>query len=264
MIGLICVDVDGTLVGTSNTVLPAVWSAAERVRNRGVRLAISSGRPGFGVTAEYAARLDPQGWHIFQNGASVVHLPDRTSRSARLAPEVLASLIARARETGRALELYGDTDYAVESTGDLARDHAGLLGVPFSPRPYEAIAWPVVRAQWVLTRADAALVLREPHPGLEVSSSTSPVMPEATFVNFTPLGVSKASGVRTVAAAYDLPLADVMFVGDADNDAAALRVVGFPVAMGNAEPEVQRLARLCVGHVDAGGLVEAFEAALAT
>ena len=263
VIRLICVDVDGTLVGTSNTVLPVVWAAAERARRAGIRLAICSGRPGFGVTGGYAARLDPDGWHVFQNGASVVHLPDRTSRSARLPEDILHSLIARARHSGRTLEVYGDTEYVFEPASELARQHAALLGVPFTPRPFEALAVPAVRAQWVLTHADAELVLREPHPDLEMSASTSPVMPGATFVNLTPAGVSKASAVRTVAEAYGLPLAEVMFVGDAHNDTGAMRVVGFPVAMGNADPDVRELARLQVGHVDNGGLAEAFEAALA-
>ena len=51
-------------------------------------------------------------------------------------------------------------------------------------------------------------------------------------------------------------------VGDGYNDLEALRAVGFPVAMGNAEPAVRAAARLQVGHVDQGGLVEAIAAAL--
>ena len=262
VIGLVCVDVDGTLVGTSNVVLPRVWEAADKARSHGIRLALCSGRPGFGVTAGYAARLDPEGWHVFQNGASVVHLPSGTSRSAKMDPAIVARLIARARETGRPLEIYADTEYVVESGSDLARAHAGLLGVPFVRRPLESLNGTVVRAQWVLEDPEAQVVLREPHPGLEMSSSKSPVMPGATFVNLTPAGVSKATAVATVAAAYGLPLDRVMFVGDAHNDTAAMRTVGFPVAMGNAEPEVRALARLQVAHVDEGGLAEALEAAL--
>jgi Cof subfamily protein (haloacid dehalogenase superfamily) len=263
VIGLICIDVDGTLVGTSNSVLPVVWAAAERARRAGIRLAICSGRPGFGNTAEYATRLDADGWHVFQNGASVVHLPDGKSLSARLAPEIVGHLTARARHTGRTLELYADDEYVFEPASDLARQHAGLLGVSFRPRSFESLSGSIVRAQWVVTHAEAQVVMREPHPGLEMSSSTSPVMPEATFVNLTPAGVSKASAVRTVAGAYGLPLEKVMFVGDAHNDAGAMRLVGFPVAMGNADPDVRQLARRQVAHVDEGGLAEAFEIALA-
>jgi Cof subfamily protein (haloacid dehalogenase superfamily) len=262
VIGLICVDVDGTLVGTTNTVLPAVWDAAERVRGRGIHLAICSGRPGFGHTGSYATRLDPDGWHVFQNGASVVHLPTGKSLSSRLDPATVATLVARARETKRTLELYADTEYAVEPASELARLHAGLIGVPFAPRPFETLGAPAVRAQWVLAHDEARVVMAEPHPGLEMSSSSSPVMPGATFVNLTAAGVSKASAVRAVAAAYQVPLANVMFVGDAHNDLGAMREVGFPVAMGNAEPQVRAAARLQVPHVDEGGLVQAFEAAL--
>ncbi len=262
MLPLVCIDVDGTLVGTSGLVLPAVWAAADRARERGLRLALCSGRPWFGFTRGYASRLDPAGWHVFQNGASVVHAATGETRSTPLAPEAVAMLIERARRLGRVLELYTDTDYAVESEGELARVHAGLLGVPFAPRPFSSLSGPIVRAQWLLARDEPGETLSEPHPGIELAPSTSPVNPATLFVGMTPAGVSKASGIRSVAAAYGLPLDRVMFVGDAHNDLDGLREVGFPVAMGNAEPAVKALARHHVGHVDAAGLAEAIELAL--
>ena len=261
MIRLICIDVDGTLVGTQGTVLPAVWAAADAARARGIRLCLCSGRPAFGTTRDYAERLDPDGWHAFQNGASVVHLPTGDSRSEAIPPETIAMLVARTRRDPRILELYTDTDYAVESTAERARQHAALLGLPFSPRPFASLTRPVVRAQWLLTQAETA-ILDEPHPGLLLLPSTSPIMPEIIFANMTRAGVDKGSAVRTVAAAYGIPLAEVMMVGDGANDTPALRTVGYPVAMANAEPEVRAAARMHVGHVDAGGLTEALRFAL--
>jgi len=251
---LICMDVDGTLVGSSGTVVPEVWEAAERVRASGVRLAICSGRPAFGTTREYAARLDPDGWHIFQNGASVVHLPSGRTMSARLEADLVARLVARARRKEQTLELYSDRDYVVERDTAWSRAHADLLGVPFAPRRFESLQDAAVRAQWLVTPAEMEALLAEPHEGMELSPSTTPVMPETMFVNVTPTGVDKGSAVRA--------LARVMFVGDGHNDMAAMRAVGFPVAMGNAEPAVIEISRREVGHVDAGGLLEAL--ALAT
>ncbi|HVE77665.1 MAG TPA: HAD hydrolase family protein [Gemmatimonadaceae bacterium] len=263
MIRLICIDVDGTLVGSSGTVHPAVWHVADRVRAAGVRLAVCSGRPAFGATRAYAERLDAEGWHTFQNGASVVHLPTGRSLSVSLAPQIVAMLVERARRTDRILELYTDREYAVERDSERARQHASLLGVPFAPRPFASLAGPIVRAEWLLPHADAEAALAEPHPGLEVSPSTAPGMPDTLFVNLTPAGVHKGTAVRAVAREYGVSLDEVMFVGDGSNDAVAMQIVGCPVAMANAEPAARDTARRSVGHVDDGGLADALELALA-
>ena len=261
MIELICVDVDGTLVGSSGTVHSDVWEATREARQRGVHLAICSGRPGFGLAREYAARLDPAGWHIFQNGASIVSLATGESHSRPLPTAALTRLIGRARETGRPLELYDDAGYAVESTGERARRHAALLGVPFAPRPFEEIAPRAVRAQWLIADHEAARVLAERDDELTMATSLSPVMPDTVFVNMTPRGVDKGTALRAIADAYAVPLERVMMVGDGANDVAAMRVAGVAVAMGNAEEEALAVAAHVVAHVDAGGLAEALELA---
>jgi hypothetical protein len=119
-----------------------------------------------------------------------------------------------------------------------------------------------VRAQWLLAHDQAEAALADRHPDLSLAHSTSPVMPDTSFVNITPAGVDKASAVGVLAAAYGVPLEQVMMVGDGLNDVGVMRAVGHPVAMGNAEPEVHAVARHAVGHVDRGGLVEALELAM--
>src|SRR3954466_4986054 len=112
---MIGIDVDGTLVGSSGEVSPRVWQMAERVRSAGIRMVLCSGRPAFGVALEYARRLDPKGWHVFQNGASVVNFGNQQSRSVSLPGQTVKQLIERARKSGDALELYSDRDYVTES-----------------------------------------------------------------------------------------------------------------------------------------------------
>lgn len=263
MIRLICLDVDGTLVGTSGTVHDDVWVAAERTRAAGIHLAICSGRPAFGITREFAERLDPRGWHVFQNGASVIHLATHRSLSARMPAETVAMLVERARRLNRTLELYSDEDYVVERDTEVARTHARLLGIPFRARRYEELQGQIVRGQWLVDAAELDAVAAEPHPGLEFNPSTSPLMPDMRFVNLTPSGVDKASAVRAIAHEYGVPVEQVMFVGDGHNDEAAMRAVGFPVAMANAEPVIRELAVHAVGHVDDAGVIEALDLAVA-
>ena len=258
MIRLIGIDVDGTLLGSSGVVHPAVWAAAEKARRDGIHLALCSGRPAFGVAREYAQRLEAAGWHVFQNGASIIDLHSGKSSSVAIAPEFIAKLIHRARDTRDVLELYSDSSYVTESETEWARIHAEMLGVPFKPASYESLDAPVVRAQWLFTEDDAAVFMKSAPTEVEVAVSTSPLLPEANFVGLTHKGVSKGSALRTIAANYGIDLRDVMYVGDADNDLSALRVAGHPVAMGNGSPAVRAIAKHTVGHVDEGGLAQAF------
>ncbi len=261
---LVGIDVDGTLVGASGTVDPRVWEAADRARARGIRLALCSGRPAFAIALDYAHRLDSAGWHAFQNGASIVHLGTGRSRSVALPREAVHTFIAEARASGNVLELYNDREWVTESTDGWAQEHAKLLGTRFAPRPFESLEGPAVRAQWLLTAAQAQHMMSLPRPGLEAAQSTSPLMPDTQFVGYTREGVSKASAMRTIAAEYAIPMQDVMYIGDSGNDVSALKVVGHPVAMANADPAVIAAAATTVPHVDEGGVAQALEIAIAT
>ena len=136
------------------------------------------------------------------------------------------------------------------------------LGISFAQRDLQTFAAPVVRAQWLLAHDEVDAVLAEPHHGLTLSHSLSPVMPDTSFLNVTPTGVDKGEAVRVVAREHGVPLERVMMVGDGANDVPVLRIVGAAVAMGNAERAAREAARFHVGDVDAGGLVEALELAL--
>jgi Cof subfamily protein (haloacid dehalogenase superfamily) len=264
LIRLIGIDVDGTLVGSGGAVHPRVWQAAQRACAAGIHLALCSGRPAFGVALEYARRLDSSGWHIFQNGASILDLAAAQSRSVALPADAVDGFIAQARESGDVLELYSDTAYVSESRSDWAREHAVLLGVPFEVRSFESLDAPVVRAQWLFGATEAQRFAAASHPGLEVALSTSPLMSDTTFVGITRAGVTKGSAVTSVAEVYGIDLRDVMYVGDADNDLSALQIVGHPLAMANAAASVLKVAERTVGHVDEGGLADALELAIAS
>jgi Cof subfamily protein (haloacid dehalogenase superfamily) len=263
-IRLVGIDVDGTLVGSGGRVADRVWAAAGRARQTGIHLVLCSGRPAFGSALEYARRLDAAGWHVFQNGSSIVNLTTGESRSEAIPEAAVRTLIIQARRSGNVLELYSDTEYVSESTDVLARDHAELLGLPYQVRPLESLTGPIVRAQWLLTGEQTRRMIAVVPPGLEVAQSTSPLMPGTQFVGLTHAGVSKGSAIRAVAAQYGLGLEDVMYVGDAGNDLPALAIVGHPVAMGNAAPAVLDATAHHVGHVDQGGLADALEQAMAS
>lgn len=257
---LICLDVDGTLVGSSGVPSPRLWKAAEEARVRGQRLTLCTARLAAGPTREWAERLDPSGWHVFHTGAARWNPESGEVRTVPLADEARRACIETGTSRGWVVEVYSWDDYAVDHDGPLAVEHAALLDLPFRRRSLDSIAdEEVVRVQYVVAEADAPEAIASAPAGTVASGATSPLMPGAVFVSMTDGSVSKAAGVLDVAADLGVEPAAVMMVGDGHNDISAMAAVGWPVAMGNADPEVTVAARMVVPHVDEDGAAEAID-----
>jgi Cof subfamily protein (haloacid dehalogenase superfamily) len=257
---LICLDVDGTLVGRRGEPSPALWAAADAARDRGQRLTLCTARLAAGPTRTWAERLDPAGWHVFHTGAARWHPVSGEVREVALGSDQVAECHEVAERHGWVVETYSWDDYVVDSDHPLAVAHAGLLAIEHRRRPVTDLAGAVVRVQFVVAEADAAAALAAAPAGTVASGATSPIMPGAVFVSVTAAGVSKAAGVLAVAADVGADPSNVMMVGDGHNDLSAMAAVGWPVAMGNAEAEVLAAGRMVVADVDADGAAQAIEA----
>ena len=258
MLPLICIDVDGTLVGPTGIPTDAVWAAADAAVGRGQHLALSTARGAMGSTYEWAQRLDPSGWHVFHAGGALVHTGTGETVEEALDEAVVDTAVEASRAHGWILEFYDARDYRVNDASPMAVDHASLMGVPHSFGSRDDIS-SIVRVQFVVPHAEVAGVTEVMRELAEVSTATSPVMTDATFVSITPHGVTKATAIAQIAATLGATMADVMMVGDGHNDLVAIAAVGHGVAMGNAQPEVAAAARHHVGNVTDDGLAEALE-----
>ena len=265
MIRLVFVDADGTLVG-SRGVPDCVWPAVEEARRRGISLALATGRLGRGKTLEYAKRLDPGGYHIFQSGAAVLDGRGEVVRAWRLPQTPYHQAVDLARREAAALEAYAaGGGFFVERSAAALDAHAELVGVRPEVRDLHRVFFEVlvVRVQFVVG-ADRWARLRPEALGLglDLHEATSPATPGIVYASLTAPGVGKLVAARYVAERLGVDLArEAAAVGDGRNDLELLRSVRLGVAMGNAPEEVKRAARLVVSPVEECGLAEALEAA---
>ncbi|OTO14248.1 hypothetical protein A5875_003405 [Enterococcus sp. 3H8_DIV0648] len=72
----------------------------------------------------------------------------------------------------------------------------------------------------------------------------------------TEKGVSKLSGVKKIVDTLGYSLAEVMAIGDSENDLDLISSVGYGIAMENAIPELKETADLVIGTNDQLGVAE--------
>jgi Cof subfamily protein (haloacid dehalogenase superfamily) len=269
VIGLILVDIDGTLVGTGNKVPDSAWAAIAKARAAGRHVAICTGRPCSGKAIEYARRVSPLEPHVFHSGA-VVCTPDGVMANViTMPPESFRRQVALAREHHEALEVYTAMGCFLETESVHTQDHAELIDLKQTVIP-DLLALldrddPVVRVQWVVPWAEWPVfeAATQTDDQLEISVASQPDMHHTCFSSVTARGISKASAAAFLADHYGLTLDDVAMVGDGDNDLEVFSVVGLPIAMGNGTPKALAAGKHIVAHVDNDGLAEAIELALA-
>lgn len=85
------------------------------------------------------------------------------------------------------------------------------------------------------------------------------VYSEITSLECTAPGISKATGLKLLCDILDISMEQVIMVGDADNDLAALKTAGLAIAMGNAKPHITSICDVQVADNNHNGCAEAIE-----
>jgi hydroxymethylpyrimidine pyrophosphatase-like HAD family hydrolase len=85
------------------------------------------------------------------------------------------------------------------------------------------------------------------------------VRSQSYYLDFVAPGVDKGLAVRALSATIGIPLAQIVTLGDMENDVPMFRQAAFSIAMGNASDAVKRQARAATLTNDDDGFAAAVE-----
>jgi len=280
---LLVLDVDGTVTDSGHRVSPVAREAIARVRRAGVRVMLATGRR-YRDTLPVAAALGIDAPLVTASGALVKRPSDHvTLARATFGPGVLEGVVRQIAAAGHEAVLYSDSfdlgfDFHCRSlagasdapgpVGGGLREYLGRNRGLADVRPDLHDAPPVgVFAGFVMGRREAMVALEtaldETFPGkLSLHTIKSPRYHD-WMCEIAPAGITKWSGVMTIATAWGITSEEICAAGDDVNDLPMIRNAGLGLAMGNARPEVQAAADGVVGHHDAAGIADVVDAVLA-
>lgn len=263
---LIAFDMDGTLLDSEKRVLPSSTRALERAAEAGKVAAISSGRCPQMIELNQESFPSVR-YAICCNGTVLYDLHEHRVLSAEAMPREAIL---------RALDALGDEDAMIDvfqgwgfycQTSHIEGMPRYNMGIYQSM--YRATAHQVEDIRPVLldpgatyqkfifhltsSQARERVVARLGEIPAEIARS------EVSSLEFSPKGVTKATGLLALADLLGIDHAATVAVGDADNDLDMLRAAGLGVAMGNANENARAAADVTVADNDHDGCAEAIE-----
>lgn len=249
MIRVAFIDLDGTLVGASNTVSSRARQAIQRAREAGCEVVLCTGRSRIS-TLPIADQLGFRGYAVTNNGAVAMHLDTgevlyrnllpipsalaavRALLAAGLVPQVYEDAITSARI------LYHPEHPVPEMIGRHTPWATLTTSLPFTPACVSAFGPEAV------VRPVAERLAEEPPEGACVLQAGTH---NAWCLEVHHRESGKQNAARRILDYLGLGRADALAIGDHLNDVALLEFASVGIAMGNALPVVRARA----GHVTA-------------
>ena len=266
-IKLIASDVDATLLPNGGSISPRTRAAVIACGERGVNFTIATGRWYVSARRIVEELGQRSGYMIVANGGAVVDLdgepvmewglPDADAEKVyAIARKYPIELLAYTRDALYWLNMADPTagrDESREALGGRYRFVAGDMDA-FERKglhsPYKLAVDCDDIDQLEKLRAELT------EAGLAVSSSHS------TNLEIMSRGMGKGAAVSWLASALGLARDEVMTFGDNTNDLDLLQAAGWPVAMGNAVPELKAAARIIAPRDVEDGVARTIEKVL--
>jgi hypothetical protein len=257
-IAAVLADVDGTLVTQDKVLSDRAIAAVDRLRERGIAFAVTSGRPprGMSMLIEPLALTTPISAF---NGGLIVR-PDMSVLEQKTIPAAIVQpAIELLSAAGLDVWLYSGADWLVRDAKAAHVDRESHT-VRFEPTVVKSFDDVEKVAKIVGVSDDHDLVAQMTEQAREqFGDDVSAAQSQPYYLDITHPRANKGEVVDYVSAHLGVPDTQIATIGDMPNDVLMFARSGLSIAMGNASLEVQRAARRVTASNEQEGFAKAME-----
>jgi Cof subfamily protein (haloacid dehalogenase superfamily) len=257
-IRLLLADVDGTLVTQEKLLTEAAKEAARDLRDAGIILAITSGRPPRGMSM-LIEPLALEGAIAGFNGGVFVNPDLSVIESHRLDPAIAGQALELILDQGLDAWVYTEEEWLIR---DPAAAHVAREAwtVKFDARVVMSFtdanlaqAVKIVGVSDDLDRVAACETLMQRALDKQASATRS----QPYYLDVTNPQANKGAVVTALSTRLNIPIEQIATIGDMPNDVLMFRRSGFSIAMGNASDEVKAQANVVTDSNENEGFAKA-------
>ncbi|KRN27895.1 hypothetical protein IV38_GL001734 [Lactobacillus selangorensis] len=247
-IKLIATDMDETLLNEHSALNPLTIETIKQARQQGVYVVLATGRPLAGVakSLQELGLTTENDFVITYNGALVQNSASgKVIVKHTLNYDDYLDITYMARKVG--VHLHAEDEEAIyTSDQNISRYTVNECQLVDAPLRYRAIDQIPKDKIWSkLMMIDEPKILKAGAAKLPDSfkEKYNLVNSQPYYLEVLNKKASKGNGLRDLAAYLNIPMTDVMALGDQANDLSMIEAAGLGVAMGNAIPAVKQIAQ---------------------
>lgn len=287
MIALIASDMDGTLLNEKMTVPPENAAAIKTAAQHGVKFIVATGRS----YNEAKPLIEKVGIHtpiIAMNGAQVFDEDGQILNTVPIPKTTVKQIFQRLKANGLYFEVMTDHGTVSDSKVNRIENVAALLvdlkttdsfkiAVSLASARLELMNINYVDSYQTLLTDSAVNILKVIAFSPKKQAVLAPIAAEleqignlaitassASNIEINHINAQKGAALASYAKSLNIPLTQVMAIGDNLNDASMLQTAHISFAMGNATPEIKQCARYLTDTNVNHGVAKAIQRVLQT
>lgn len=252
---LLVLDLDGTLLDHKSQLSPVTEAAVKKAMAQGLKVTFATGRL-FGDALPYAKRLGLTLPLILNHGALLQTLAGEVLASWQIDSTSAQALVAIARQTGCACQLYSKGQLYLEKLAPWNKEY---LKYSFtSPKLIPDLTAVAAHGPEQIDFLGEPEELKQVRQIIEkeLGAAIQPTSSYHHLLEILPPKVSKGRALEYLSNYLQIPLSHTVAVGDGYNDLEMILAAGLGVAMGNAPQEVRHQADYVTTPNNKNGLAQ--------
>ncbi len=260
-IRMVAMDLDDTLLRDDWTISSRTVKAIRAAREQGVKVTIATGR--MTISAKpYVEQLGVDIPVITYHGALISQALSGEVLFRKVIPSDIArKLLGRIAERRLYAQVYLRDRVVVQEATEWTREYERISNVEIEEVNLgEVLASEPDGVEKILVM-DEEPRLDAFAPGLQAvfGQDVHITKSKSFFLELTNVDVNKGVALAALARKFEIRQEEVMAVGDSLNDLEMIKYAGLGVAMGNARPEVRKIADVITGTNEEDGVAQAIE-----
>lgn len=240
MYRLILTDLDDTLLNSKGKISDENRAAIQAAIEKGCKVAICSGRSNMALK-RFNEYLGIKGYTIGYNGG-IIYNDSEILACHYLDKELVLDIIRYCKKMRASVQIYQQNSFWIDRRTFFTRQYCKKQR--FKPNKVKNLS------DYLSDEINKVIILANPRKLRKIEKNMPQNIKErcCTFFShkylfeFNPLNITKGTALTELAKILEIPLEEVIAVGDHENDIDMIKAAGLGIAVKNAIPELMEAA----------------------